>query len=79
MKLIKNIVLTTAICFVNYLTVTFLIGLPVQIKILFPRGKHDFNNSRSLAAFESKAATSAVVVRHSINDLQFLLTVHLER
>jgi len=66
-------------CFGSYLTVMVSIGLIAKIKILFPPAKHDFNNSMSLTAFWSKAATSAVIVGHSSNDLQFLLTVHSER
>ena len=63
--------------FVKYLTVTFSFGLPAKIKILFPPDKHDFNNSVSLTGFESQA-TSAVIVGHSSNDLQVLLSVDLE-
>jgi len=56
-------------CFVNYLNTTLSVGLPAKIKILFPPAKRDFNNSMSLTAFEPKAATSAVIVGHSSNDL----------
>jgi len=49
---------------------TFPVGLPAKI-ILFPPAKYDFNNSVSLNAFASKAATSPVIVGHSSNDLQF--------
>jgi len=48
-----------------------------KIKIHFPPDKHDFNNSVSLTGFESQA-TSAVIVGHSSNDLQCLLSVDLE-
>jgi len=64
--------------FVRYLTVTFSVGLHAKIKIHCPPDKHDFNNSVSLIGFESQA-TSAVIVGHSSNDLQFLLSVDLER
>ena len=47
--------------------------------ILFPPTKYDFNNSVSLNAFASKAAANAVIVGHSSNDLEFLLTVVLEQ
>ena len=60
------------------LTVEFSGGLAAEIKIPFPLAKHDFNNSVSLIVFESKA-TSAVIVGHSGNGLQFLLSVDLER
>jgi len=36
-----------------------------KVIILFPPAKHDFNNSVSLNAFGSKAATTAVIVWHS--------------
>jgi len=60
------------------LTVEFSGGLAAEIKIPFPLAKHDFNNSVSLIVFESKA-TSVVIVGHSGNGLQFLLSVDLER
>ena len=47
--------------------------------ILFPPAKYDFNNSVSLNAFASKAATNAMIMGHSSNDLKFLLTVVLEQ
>ena len=44
-----------------------------QLIILFPPDKYDFNNSMSLNAFASKAATNAVIVGTAvmINDLEF--------
>jgi len=47
--------------------------------ILFPPAKYNFNNSVSLNAFASKAATNAVIVGHSSNGLEFLLTVVLQQ
>ena len=41
--------------------------------ILFPPAKYDFNNSVSLNAFASKAATIAVIVGHCSNDLEFFI------
>jgi len=48
----------------------FSVDWPVEIKILFPLTTHHFHDSVSLNAFASKAATNAVVVRHSSMDLQ---------
>ena len=42
-----------------------------KLIILFPPSKYDFNNSVSLKAFASQAATSAVILGHCGNDLQF--------
>ena len=44
-----------------------------KLIILFPPVKYDFNNSVSLNAFASKAATRAVTVGHSSTDLEFFL------
>jgi len=56
----------------------FRLVCPQKLIILFPPAKCDFNDSVSLNAFALKAATSAVIVEHSSNDLEFLLIVHLE-
>ena len=53
---------------------TFPVGLPAIIDIiLFPPAKYDFNNSVSWNACASKVATSAVIVGHSSNDLEFFI------
>ena len=41
--------------------------------ILFLPAKYDFNNSVPLNAFASKAATNAVIVGHSSNNLEFFI------
>jgi len=46
-------------------------------KMMFPPTKHDFNNSVSLNAFVSNAATSAVIAGHSSNDLEFFSCPYL--
>ena len=58
----------------NLSTVSFLVSLHCLQKliILFPPAKYDFNFV-SLNAFVSKAATSAVIVGHSSNDLKFFI------
>jgi len=54
----------------NILTVALSVGLPVEISNPVPaRHAYHFNHSVSLNAFASKAATSAMIVRHSNNDL----------
>ena len=60
-------------CFVKYLTKTFSVDLPAKINNPVPAIKYDFSNSVSLIAFESKAATSTVIVGHSGNDLEFYI------
>ena len=44
-----------------------------KLIILFPPAKYDFNNSVSLYAFASKAATIAVIVGHCSNDLEIFI------
>jgi len=44
-----------------------------KLIILFLPAKHDLNNSVSLNAFASKAATSIVIVEHSSNDLETVI------
>jgi len=61
------------ICFfAKYLTVTFSVGMLASVNILFPSAKYAFNYSVTLNVVASKAA-SAVIVRHSINDIEFFI------
>jgi len=46
-----------------------------NLMILFPPAKYDCNTSVPLNIFALKAATSAVIVGHSSNHLEFLLTI----
>jgi len=55
-------------CFDNYSSLTFLVGLLAKINHSVPASQVRFNNSMSLNVFASKAATSAVTVGHSSND-----------
>jgi len=41
--------------------------------MLFPPAKYYFNNSVSLNAFASKAATSAVIMGHSSHDVEYFV------
>jgi len=51
-----------------------------KLIIQFPPDKYDFHNSVSLNVVASKAATSAVIVGHSSNDLEFFIDrIFLER
>jgi len=70
-----------AMCCVKYLTMIFPVGLPAKIGNPVPASQvaYHFNNSVSLNAFASKAATSAVIVGHSNYDSEFLLTVLSQR
>jgi len=54
---------------------TFSVGLLAKTNkiVLFSPTKYDFNNSVSLKIFASKVATSALIVEHSRNDLEFFI------
>jgi len=62
-----------AMCCVKYLTMSFWVVCLQKLIILFRPAKYDFNNFVSLNAFASKAATSAVIVGHSSNHLEFFI------
>jgi len=63
----------------NILTVAFSVGLPLEIDNPVPPGQAQFLQFRVIELFASKLATSAVIVGHSSNNLQFFIDSNLER
>jgi len=57
--------------------VAFLVVSPLEINNPVPAGQAQFPQFRVIELFASKVAPSAVIVRHSSNDIEFLLTVFL--
>jgi len=55
---------------------TVSVGLPAKINNPLPATQARFHQLRVINRFLSKAATSAVIVGNSSNDLEFLLTLH---
>jgi len=55
--------------------VAFSVGSPLEINNPVPAGQAQFPQFCVIELFALKVATSAVIVGHSSNDLQFLLTV----
>jgi len=58
---------------------TVSVGLPAKINNPLPATQARFHQLRVINRFLSKAATSAVIVGNSSNDLEFLLTLHWKR
>ena len=57
----------------------FLVGSPLDINNPVPAGQAQFPQSRVIERFASKVATSAAIVGHSSNDLQFFIDRTLYR
>ena len=53
----------------------FLVVSPLEINNPVPAGQAQFPQFRVIELFASKVATSAVIVRHYSDDIEFLLTV----
>jgi len=58
----RDVKLNVGHVFCQILTVTSLVGSPVEMKIVFPPAQHDFLYSVPLNALASKVATSAMIV-----------------
>ena len=63
----------------NISTVAFSVGSPLEINNPVHASQAQFPQVRVTELFASKVATSAVITGHSSNDLEFLMTVLLER
>jgi len=61
--------------FSNISTVAFLVGSPLEINNPVPTSPVRFQQFRVNELFVSNVTTSAVIVGHSSNDIEFLLTV----
>jgi len=59
--------------------VAFSVGSPLEINNPVPAGQAQFPQFRVIELFASKVATSAVIVGHSSDDIQFFLDRALER
>jgi len=68
-------------CFVKDLTFTFSVGLPAKINYPVPASHQvRFQPLRVIERFCVESSNlSTMIVGHSSNDLEFLLTVHVER
>jgi len=55
--------------------VAFLVVSPLEINNPVPAGQAQFPQFHVIELFASKIATSAAIVGHSSNDIEFLLTV----
>jgi len=62
-------------CFVKYLAVRFSAGLPAKTNNPFPvsQAQVRFQQFRAIELFASKAATSAVIVKHFSNYSEFFI------